>query len=122
MTSCAHTFPLTQETMHFFNAHVFPNDQDIDHDWVNPLRAETLEGSPSDRDRYSRDLILFETKETPLLRVWNSQAIRSSITAFTELTHSYLMFGRVSKRAEAACVRLADDLAQLMAMDQEPTT
>jgi acetyl esterase len=38
---------------------------------------------------------------------------------FTELTHSYLMFGRVSNNVEAACVRLAEDLAQLMAMDQE---
>lgn len=121
MTSCAHTFPLTQETMHFFNAHVFPNDQNIDHDWVNPLRAETLEGLPP--------TVIGTAGFDPIRDQGNAFAARLEQSGntvihhcFTELTHSYLMFGRVSKSAEAACVRLADDLAQLMAMDQEPTT
>jgi acetyl esterase len=118
MTSCANTFPLTQETMHFFNAHVFPNDENIDHDWVNPLHAETLEGLPP--------TVIGTAGFDPIRDQGNAFAERleqSGTTVihhcFTELTHSYLMFGRVSNNVEAACVRLAEDLAQLMAMDQE---
>ena len=118
MTSCANTFPLTQETMHFFNAHVFPNDENIDHDWVNPLHAETLEGLPP--------TVIGTAGFDPIRDQGNAFAERLEQSGntvihhcFTELTHSYLMFGRVSNNVEAACVRLAEDLAQLMAMDQE---
>ena len=119
MTSCAHTFPLTQETMHFFNAHVFPNDEKIDHDWVNPLHVETLEGLPP--------TVIGTAGFDPIRDQGNAFAERLEQSGntvihhcFTDLTHSYLMFGRVSNSAEAACVRLAEDLAQLMAMDQKP--
>ena len=111
INSCANTFPLTTDTMHFFNSQVFPNDLNKDHSWANPLHAESLTGLPS--------TVIGTAGFDPIRDQGNAFASRLAASGnevthfcFETLTHSYLMFGRVSNEAERACETLAIALSE----------
>ena len=111
LSSCANTFPLTADTMNFFNSQVFPNDLNKDHPWANPLRAESVQGLPA--------TIIGTAGFDPIRDQGNAFAARlmdsgNEVThfCFESLTHSYLMFGRVSNEAERACETLASALSE----------
>ena len=111
LSSCANTFPLTADTMHFFNSQVFPNDLNKDHPWANPLHAESLAGLPP--------TVIGTAGFDPIRDQGNAFASRlaesgNEVThfCFESLTHSYLMFGRVSNEAERACETLAIALSK----------
>ena len=111
LNSCANTFPLTTDTMHFFNSHVFPNDLNKDHPWANPLYAESLSNLPS--------TVIGTAGFDPIRDQGNAFASRllesgNEVThfCFESLTHSYLVFGRVSNEAERACETLAAALSE----------
>ena len=110
-SSCANTFPLTADTMHFFNSQVFPNDLNKDHPWANPLHAESLAGLPP--------TVIGTAGFDPIRDQGNAFASRLAESGnevmhfcFESLTHSYLMFGRVSNEAERACETLAVALSE----------
>jgi acetyl esterase len=111
LSSCANTFPLTADTMQFFNSQAFPNDHQIDHPWANPLKAQSLAGLPA--------IVIGTAGFDPIRDQGNAFAHRlaeagNDVThfCFESLTHSYLMFGRVSKEAERACETLAIALSE----------
>ena len=111
LISCANTFPLTADTMHFFNSQVFPNDLNKDHPWANPLHAESLAGLPP--------TVIGTAGFDPIRDQGNAFANRLAESGnevihfcFESLTHSYLMFGRVSNQAERACETLAVALSE----------
>ena len=111
LISCANTFPLTVNTMHFFNSQAFPNGHQIDHPWANPLKAESLADLPA--------TVIGTAGFDPIRDQGNAFAHRlaeagNEVThfCFQSLTHSYLMFGRVSKEAERACETLAIALSE----------
>lgn len=113
LVSCAETFPLTRETMDFFNAMVFPDDKHKDHKWANPLKAKTLADLPP--------AIIATAGFDPIRDQGNAYAAAlkqagNQVTdyCFTSLTHSFLVFGNVSQPAQRASVRLAQDLADLL--------
>lgn len=111
--SCAECFPLNTETMEFFNATVFPDDKNIDHPYANPLAHEDLSNLPP--------AVIGTAGFDPIRDQGNEYADRLKAAGnqvvhycFSELTHSYLMMGRVSHAAERACVQLAQDLARFL--------
>ncbi|MBL6642371.1 MAG: alpha/beta hydrolase [PS1 clade bacterium] len=110
MRSCAEMFPLTRATMEMFNANVFPNDKNIDHDWANPLHNENLQKMPP--------AIIATAGFDPVRDQGNEYAealaaVGNQVThyCFGELSHSFLCLARVSNPVQKACEQLARDLA-----------
>jgi acetyl esterase/lipase len=110
MQSCAEMFPLTRATMEMFNANVFPNDKNIDHDWANPLHNENLQKLPP--------AIIATAGFDPVRDQGNEYAealaaVGNQVThyCFGELSHSFLCLARVSNPVQKACEQLARDLA-----------
>ena len=117
LSSCANTFPLTAGTMQFFNSQVFPDDRNKDHPWANPLHAANLSDLPP--------TIIGTAGFDPIRDQGNAFAQRlknsgNQVThhCFKHLTHSFLMFGRVSREAETACLLLADNLSPYLQVDE----
>lgn len=113
LTSCANTFPLTADTMDFFNEQVFPNDREKDSPLANPLFVEDLSHLPP--------TVIGTAGFDPIRDQGNAFAQRlidagNEVTSFCfqSLTHSYLMFGRVSCVAEEACETLASSLSEIL--------
>ena len=113
LSSCANAFPLTAATMEFFNEQVFPNDREKDSPLANPLLVDDLSNFPP--------TIIGTAGFDPIRDQGNAFAQRLMASGsevkhycFDSLTHSYLMFGRVSKAAEDACETLASSLAELL--------
>ena len=111
--TCAECFPLNTATMEFFNATVFPNDKNLDHPYANPLDNENLQDLPP--------AVIGTAGFDPIRDQGNDYAERLKAAGnqvvhycFSDLTHSYLMMGRVSHAAERACVQLAQDLARYL--------
>mgnify|MGYP006433112535 FL=1 len=108
--SCAECFPFSTTTMDFFNATVFPNDENLDHPLANPAKNKNLADLPP---------AVIGTAGFDLIRDQGNayakalEAAGNKVThhCFTSLTHSYLIMGRVSHTAQKACVQLAQDLA-----------
>jgi acetyl esterase/lipase len=110
MQSCAEMFPLTRATMEMFNANVFPNDKNIDHDWANPLHNENLQKLPP--------AIIATAGFDPVRDQGNEYAealaaVGNQVThyCFGKLSHSFLCLARVSNPVQKACEQLARDLA-----------
>ncbi len=111
--SCAECFPLTSQTMEFFNATVFPEGKHIDHPFANPLHNDNLANLPP--------AIIGTAGFDPIRDQGNEYAKRlkeagNRVThyCFSSLSHSYLSLGNVSKDAEKAGVTLARDLAKII--------
>ena len=99
--------------MEFFNEQVFPNDREKDSPLANPLLVDDLSNFPP--------TIIGTAGFDPIRDQGNAFAQRLMASGnkvkhycFDSLTHSYLMFGRVSKAAEDACETLASSLAELL--------
>ena len=110
MASCADTFPLTRDTMEFFNACVFPDGRMMDHALANPTDNPDLSGLPP--------AIVATAGFDPIRDQGNAYAEKlkaagNQVThyCFGSLTHSFLSFGGVTRVAEQACEQLARDLA-----------
>ena len=113
LSSCANTFPLTADTMHFFNEQVFPDDREKDSALANPLQVEDLSKLPP--------TVIGTAGFDPIRDQGNAFAQRLIDAGnevehfcFKSLTHSYLMFGRVSRAAEEACETLASSLSEIL--------
>lgn len=113
LETCANTFPLTTTTMHFFNEQVFPNDREKDSALANPLLVEDLTKLPP--------TVIGTAGFDPIRDQGNAFAQRLMDAGnevrhfcFETLTHSYLMFGRVSRAAEDACETLASSLSEIL--------
>ena len=113
LSSCANTFPLTADTMHFFNEQVFPDDREKDSALANPLQVEDLSQLPP--------TVIGTAGFDPIRDQGNAFAQRLIDAGnevehfcFKSLTHSYLMFGRVSRAAEEACETLASSLSKIL--------
>ncbi len=113
LESCADCFPLNRETMEFFNALVFPDGKLSDHRQANPLKAKSLKGLPPaiiatagfDPIRDQGDAYAERLKKADVPTIHHR---------FTNLCHSFLSMGNVSKAAENAQIQLARDLASLL--------
>ena len=99
--------------MHFFNSQVFPDDHNKNHPWANPLHAESLSDLPP--------TVIGTAGFDPIRDQGNAFANRLVESGnqvahfcFESLTHSYLMFGRVSGAAERACETLASELSKML--------
>ena len=110
MASCAETFPLTRETMDFFNTCVFPDGKMMDHALANPTDNPDLSGLPP--------AIVATAGFDPIRDQGNAYAEKlkaagNQVThyCFGALTHSFLSFGGVTRVAEQACEQLARDLS-----------
>ena len=110
MVSCADTFPLTRDTMEFFNSYVFPDGRMIDHALANPTDNPDLSGLPP--------AIVATAGFDPIRDQGNAYAEKlkaagNQVThyCFGSLTHSFLSFGGVTRAAEQACEQLARDLS-----------
>ena len=85
--------------------------------WANPLRAANLSDLPP--------TIIGTAGFDPIRDQGNAFAQRlknsgNQVThhCFKHLTHSFLMFGRVSREAETACLLLADNLSPYLQVDE----
>lgn len=110
MVSCADTFPLTRDSMEFFNSYVFPDGRMIDHALANPIDNPDLSGLPP--------AIVATAGFDPIRDQGNAYAEKlkaagNQVThyCFGTLTHSFLSFGGVTRVAEQACEQLARDLS-----------
>ena len=106
-------FPMTTDTMAFFNAMVFPEDKNIDHPWANPLHQANLANLPP--------TVLATAGLDPIRDQGNAyaKALQSAggtliHHCYETLPHSFLVLGRVTRTAQQACVEIADDLARLL--------
>lgn len=108
--SCADTFPLTTETVKFFNRTVFPDGKNLTHPWANPLNEKDLSKLPP--------TLIAIAGFDPIRDQGNIYA-KKLIAAgndvkqyyFSDLPHSFLILGRISRSARNACEILAKDLA-----------
>ncbi len=113
LSSCADTFPLTANTMRFFREHAFPDDREKDSALANPLQVEDLSKLPP--------TVIGTAGFDPIRDQGNAFAQRLRDAGnevehfcFQSLTHSYLMFGRVSRAAGGACETLASSLSKIL--------
>ncbi len=109
--SCADTFPMSRETMEFFNKNVFPNGRNLDHPWANPLNKNDLSNLPPtiiatagfdpirDQGQYFAKKLVEAKNEVKHLY-------------FSNLSHSFLILGRISKKANEASIKLAYELSK----------
>ena len=110
MASCADTFPLTRETMNFFNTCVFPDGKMMDHALANPTDNPDLSGLPP--------AIVATAGFDPIRDQGNAYAEKLKAAGnqvihycFGTLTHSFVSFSGVTRVAEQACEQLARDLS-----------
>ncbi len=113
VVSCAEAFPLTRNTMEFFNAMVFPDGKNIDHPYANPLTHENLADLPP--------AIIATAGFDPIRDQGNDYAARLKAAGnqvkhycFSSLCHSFWSMGNVSRACDMACDQLARDLAALL--------
>lgn len=113
LQSCAEAFPLDRATMDFFNSMVFPDGVNIDHKWANPLAWESHAKLPP--------AVIATAGFDPIRDQGNAYAEKlkaagNQVThhCFGSLTHSFLIFGNVSKAAQQAARQIARDLAALL--------
>lgn len=106
--SCAETFPLNRATMEFFNAAVFPDGKGLDAPVANPLNND-LQGLPP--------AIIGTAGFDPIRDQGNAYAdklTRAGVAVdhfcFTNLCHSFLAMGNVSRPAERASIKLVQTL------------
>ena len=114
--SCAEAFPLTGATLEFFAHHALPDPAAGDDVRASPGRADDLWGlAPAvivtagfdplrdEGDRYAAAL--------------EKAGVRVVHRTESSLTHSFTVFGGVSKEARRAVDRLADDVAAVLGAD-----
>ena len=114
LESCADVFPMTFETMEFFKNTVFPNDDNADHPWANPLHQDDLTNLPP--------TIIATAGFDPVRDQGNyfAKALKKSNVevidyCFDDLPHSFLMLGRVSFAVQEANNKIVNELAKLLA-------
>ena len=112
LSSCAETFPLTKETIDFFELNVFPNGKNIDHPWANPLEQNLKNLPPSivaiagfDPIRDQGKLFAQTLKESGNSVIYHF---------FPDLCHSFLLLSRISKAAENACILIAKETSKIL--------
>ena len=111
--SCADMFPMTFKIMEFFRNTVFPDGQNVDHLWANPLHQDNLRNLPPTiiatagfdpiRDQGNQFVDLLKKAE-----------VEVTDYCFSELPHSFLIFGRISKAAQKANNIIAQDLSKIL--------
>lgn len=114
--SCAEVFPLTEATLQFFAHHALPDPAAANDVRASPGRAEELWGlAPA---------VVVTAGFDPLRDEGNAYAAALAaagvkVVGRTEdsLTHSFTVFGGVSKEARRAVDRLADDVAVVLGVD-----
>jgi len=113
LVSCAEAFPLTRDTMEFFNAMVFPEGKNIDHPYANPLSHENLADLPP--------AIIATAGFDPIRDQGNEYAEKLKAAGnkvkhycFGSLSHSFWSMGNVSRACDTACDQLARDLAAIL--------
>ena len=106
-------FPMSTDTLEFFNAMVFPEDKNIDHPWANPLHQSNLANLPP--------AVVATAGLDPIRDQGNAYAHALQSAGGTvihhhyeTLPHSFLLLGRVTRTAQQACVEIADDFARLL--------
>ncbi len=111
--SCAATFPLSREIMEYFAQQVFPGGAGADHPFANPLLAKDLSGLPA--------AVVATAGFDPLRDQGNAYAERligASVPVihhcFGSLCHGFVSMGNLTREAEQASQRIAQDLAQLL--------
>ena len=114
LESCADVFPMTFETMEFFKNTVFPNDDNADHPWANPLHQDDLTNLPP--------TIIATAGFDPVRDQGNyfAEALKKANVevidyCFDDLPHSFLMLGRVSFAVQKANNKIVNELAKLLA-------
>ena len=113
MESCKECFPLSAATMEFFNETVFPGQKGLDHPYANPLHNKDLQNLPP--------AIIGTAGFDPIRDQGNAYADALKAAGnqvkhycFSELSHSYLVLGRISHAAERAGVQMAQELARFL--------
>ena len=111
--SCADMFPMTFEIMEFFRNTVFPDGENVSHLWANPLHQDNLRNLPPTiiatagfdpiRDQGNKFADLLKKAEVEVIDY-----------CFSELPHSFLIFGRISKAAQKANNIIAEDLSKIL--------
>ena len=108
--SCADTFPMTTEIVKFFNRTVFPDGKNLDHPWANPLNEKDLSNLPPTLIAIAGfDPIRDQGKIYAKKLIAAGNDVKQYY--FSDLPHSFLILGRISRSARNACKILAEDLA-----------
>ena len=111
LQSCADTFPLSRETVEFFNKSVFPDGKNLDHRWANPLYENDLTNLPPTIIATAGfDPIRDQGNSFAEKLINNKNEVKHHF--FSNLSHSFLILGRISNEANRACIQLASELAQ----------
>ena len=113
LKSCADVFPMTFETVEFFNKTAFPNNKNAEHPWANPLQQNDLKNLPP---------CIVATAGFDPVRDQGNQFVEALKKAgvkvfdycFDSLPHSFLIFGRISSVAQRANNTIANNLANIL--------
>ena len=99
--------------MDFFRKTVFPNELDINHKWANPLFRDDLTHLPP--------MIVATAGFDPMRDQGNLFAEKLKTNGnvvkhfyFRNLSHSFLILGKISKEVDKANFRIASELKLLL--------
>ncbi len=113
METCAETFPLSRETMEYFNGHVFTDGKGVDHPLANPLKTADISGLPP--------AVVVTAGFDPLRDQGDAYASRLAAAnvavthrCYGSLCHGFIAMGNVSRAAEEASFEIAKDFASLL--------
>ena len=112
LLSCAETFPLTKETIDFFELNVFPNGKNIEHPWANPLEQNLTNLPPSIIATAGFDPIRDQGKL--FAQALKKSGNRVIYHFFPNICHSFLILSRISKAVENACILIARETSKIL--------
>ena len=112
LSSCAETFPLTRETIDFFESNVFPDGKNIDHPLANPLEQNLKNLPPSIIATVGFDPIRDQGKK--FAQIYKESGNNTIHHFFPDLCHSFLILSRISTAAENACILIARETSKIL--------
>ena len=113
LKSCADVFPMTFETVEFFNKTVFPDNKNAEHPWANPLKQNDLKNLPPTIVA-TAGFDPVRDQGNQFAEVLKKAGVKVFDYCFNSLTHSFLIFGRISNVAQRANNKIADNLSNLL--------
>ena len=110
--SCADAFPLNQTVMQWFMGQVFPKADMLEHPLANPLHNELRGLPPAIVATAGFDPLRDQGKA--YAEALKKAGVDARYHCFGDLSHSFLAFGQVSRKATAASEQLAREFATLL--------
>jgi acetyl esterase/lipase len=113
LTTYADAFPLTRETMDWFMAHYLPHDADRGDLRISPGRASDLSGlAPA--FIYTAGFDPLVDQGAAYAQKLASAGVETTYHCFDSLAHGFTAFTGVIPAADAACRRMAEEVAAFL--------